>query len=138
MKQNYEENYIRVRINKADFQEYADESDENNLIKKWIELGKKDHFYQEKNSELNKRLDIIEDKLDRFIKMMGYFSHHTYIQSALTPIQKDLSKEEYQNAWYDKNMLSWKVRDSFFPDFKLRSRESDLDEWLAEQAKDDL
>jgi len=150
MNQNYEEKYLRVRISKDDLEKLDITRPELNLIKKWIELGRKEEKHTnniqkitESIKQIDQRFDQIEDKLDRFIKMVGQFTHQTFVATAT--LQDEIDKEmqacnggkstPFMDLIRKRYRQSFNLRDRYFPEFRIKGRLDDPTEEFNERMK---
>lgn len=128
----YEEksrNSYRVFINKKDIESWDFlELDDEEKIKTWIKLGIK-------NENISERLNSIEDKLDRFIKMNAWYGHFNLVLNGLVPYEAahcypDKRVEKRQNNFDAILKHSNILCSSLFPDIKQEGSIRKVKEYL--------
>jgi tetrahydromethanopterin S-methyltransferase subunit G len=131
---NESKSSIRIRITEKNLSEWNIKTRDDAVIKNWINIGRE-------RDKINSRLDQIENKLDRFIQMIGQFTHQTFI--ATTSLQNDINKElasckdkeqtPFMKLIETRYRQSFNLRDHYFPEFKIPGLLNDPDDEFNER-----
>lgn len=125
MKNETEKRYINVHMKRKVFEDLYLDDQPTLQIKNWVAVGRersqtKKDLDQVKIelAEARRESGELQRKMDRMIKMLAIFAHHNYV------------KEPTEQR---KIEISYKIRDTFFPEFRIPTFLKDLDEWLEKQ-----